>query len=70
MLGGEYETASFSFIRTVTVGPGFTPGLLDPPNRGRRSRAFWQGQITAGGDFHPALRTSCERIKDFQALVN
>src|ERR1700732_1433680 len=47
-----------SSIRTVTVGFGFAPNLLPLPNpagaRGlRRSLA-----ITAGGDFHPALRTS------------
>jgi hypothetical protein len=48
----------FSFIRTVTVGFGFAPNLLTPPLwGGRRSRA-WAFALTAGGDFHPALRTS------------
>jgi len=56
----------FSFIRTVTVGPGITPGLLTPTYRWRqtgRSRATdWAGRlglITAGGEFHPAPRTCC-----------
>jgi hypothetical protein len=50
----------FSTIRTITVGFGFTPNLLTfPPlliKAGKRSRAFIK-MITAGGDFHPALRT-------------
>lgn len=40
----------FSPIRTMTVGPGISPDLLTHPE-GWRSRA-----ITAGGEFHPALR--------------
>src|ERR1700726_3053099 len=52
------QSVPLSSIRTVTVGFGFAPNLLTLPNlagaRGlRRSLA-----ITAGGDFHPALRTS------------
>ena len=49
----------FSFIRTVTVGFGVAPNLLtlSPLSVGRRSRA-WAFALTAGGDFHPALRTS------------
>lgn len=46
----------FSFIRTVTVGSGFPPDLLTPP-RGGRSRALPESGNTAGGDFHPALKT-------------
>jgi hypothetical protein len=55
----------FSFIRTVTVGFGVAPNLLTPPPQGnfqaggRRSRA-WAFALTAGGDFHPALRTSAD----------
>lgn len=41
----------FSTIRTMTVGPGITPDLLTHSDEWR-SRA-----ITAGGDFHPALRS-------------
>jgi len=56
---------SGSHNRTLTVGSGFAPdllsltdltasqapaGLCGPPWKGR-------GAITAGGDFHPALRT-------------
>jgi hypothetical protein len=43
----------------VTVGPGFAPGLLTPtPGGAGRSRApAAQATDTAGGEFHPALRT-------------
>ena len=53
----------FSFIRTLTVGFGITPNLLTLfPNAGRRrSRAWALSTLTAGGDFHPALRTSAAR---------
>src|SRR5262245_13778718 len=47
---------AFSSIRTVTVGSGLSPDLLDPSD-GRRSRAHSAGLHTAGEDFHPALRT-------------
>jgi len=56
----------FSFIRTLTVGFGITPNLLTPAvgivpsaRRSRASRAL--APFTAGGDFHPALRTSASR---------
>ena len=46
----------FSSIRTITVGFGFTPNLLTPNiGRSRADGACWH-RITAGGDFHPALR--------------
>ncbi|PUB19225.1 hypothetical protein DFP92_101819 [Yoonia sediminilitoris] len=46
-----------SFIRTMTVGSGLSPDLLDPLANGqRRSRAHPEGH-TAGGEFRPALRT-------------
>ena len=67
---GECGTASFSFIRTVTVGPGFTPGLLTLSTRRGARGLPGQSRITAGGDFHPALRTSSKTIKEFQADVN
>src|SRR4030088_1166404 len=53
----------FSFIRTLTVGFGVAPNLLTLPLlRGRRSRA-WACALTAGGEFHPALRTSAARYE-------
>ena len=39
-------------IQTVTVGPGITPGQLPSA----RTEAL--ADSTAGGDFHPALKTS------------
>jgi len=65
----------FSFIRTMTVGPGISPGLLTltdgrPPSaRGLVARTLKTRScdITAGGDFHPAPRTSCaEKFKLFR----
>ena len=56
---------ALSFIRTVTVGPGVSPGLLTPTLLACawRVRALAglcsQAAITAGGEFHPALRTLC-----------
>src|SRR5882724_1506766 len=51
----------FSFIRTLTVGFGITPNLLTLPWRLRDPRKALAGlgcfTFTAGGDFHPALRT-------------
>src|ERR1700694_5457290 len=58
----------FSFIRTLTVGFGVAPTLLTLPKEfqkgvrgGRRSRAWVLSTLTAGGEFHPALRTSAAR---------
>src|ERR1700730_12751110 len=54
----------FSFIRTLTVGFGIAPNLLTlfPKQTGRRrSRAWVLATLTAGGDFHPVLRTSAVR---------
>src|SRR6202012_4283347 len=55
----------FSFIRTLTVGFGVAPNLLTLlPKRGRRRSRAWASlkeTLTAGGDFHPALRTSAAR---------
>src|ERR1700687_3103018 len=60
----------FSFIRTLTVGFGITPNLLTLP-RGRKALAgLGLSTLTAGGDFHPALRTSAakhERLKRIMA---
>src|ERR1700687_4657695 len=51
----------FSFIRTLTVGFGITPNLLTLP-RGRKPLAgLGLSTLTAGGDFHPALRTSAAK---------
>jgi hypothetical protein len=59
----------FSFIRTLTVGFGITPNLLTlfPKEipRGFQGKKALAGlgffTLTAGGDFHPALRTSAAR---------
>src|SRR5690606_12224584 len=53
-----------SFIRTVTVGPGIRPGLLTPHARwhaGARGLVDSSRRAlppTAGGELHPALKTS------------
>jgi hypothetical protein len=44
------------FIRTMTVGPGITPGLLTLLNASARGLDALR-IITAGGESHPALRT-------------
>src|SRR5438445_12469295 len=52
----------FSFIRTLTVGFGITPNLLTLPQGLRKALAgLGYVTLTAGGDFHPALRTSAAR---------
>jgi hypothetical protein len=55
----------FSFIRTLTVGFGIAPNLLTLlPSKSLEKKAL-AGlgcfTLTAGGDFHPALRTSAAR---------
>lgn len=46
------------FHPDYTVGPGFAPGLLTMENRGSsRARGLRGNPVTAGGEFHPALRT-------------
>jgi hypothetical protein len=53
-------------IRTLTVGSGFAPDLLDPAGL-QQALAGFLGivEITAGGEFHPALRIVCVK---YQAL--
>src|SRR3954447_8665724 len=61
----------FSFIRTLTVGFGVAPNLLTLPFRtksfsgqkslGKALAGLGLSALTAGGDFHPALRTSAVR---------
>ena len=47
---------SFSPFRTITVGSGISPDLLVPAAMQQAlAGSPWIG-ITAGGDFHPALR--------------
>src|SRR5665213_1000454 len=49
-----------SHNRTVTVGPGIAPALLVPDTFAPGARGLVpprRAGITAGGDFHPALRT-------------
>jgi hypothetical protein len=48
-----------SFIRTVTVGSGIAPDLLTLKGVAFQALAGSQPRLhTAGGEFHPALRTS------------
>src|ERR1700692_2879115 len=55
----------FSFIRTLTVGFGIAPNLLTLFPKGFQGKKALAGlgyvTLTAGGDFHPALRTSAAR---------
>src|SRR5712664_1807720 len=54
----------FSFIRTLTVGFGITPNLLTLPQGVRKALAgLGLSTLTAGGDFHPALRTLAARYE-------
>jgi len=54
----------FSFIRTLTVGFGITPNLLTLFPKGKKALAgLGLSTLTAGGDFHPALRTSAARYE-------
>src|SRR5690606_20892640 len=50
-----------SFIRTVTVGSGLGPDLLTPrePGGARGLAGRVAPRPTAGGELHPALKTSC-----------
>src|SRR5258707_1955377 len=52
----------FSFIRTLTVGFGIAPNLLTHFShetfREEGARGLGLSALPAGGDFHPALRTS------------
>jgi hypothetical protein len=47
---------TFSFIRTMTVGPGITPDLLTLARKAKALAGLRTRPLTAGGDFHPALR--------------
>src|SRR4029077_10472407 len=51
----------FSFIRTLTVGFGITPNLLTLLREKKALAGLGYVTLTAGGDFHPALRTSIAR---------
>jgi hypothetical protein len=59
----------FSFIRTLTVGFGITPNLLTLLRKSKKALAgLGFVTLTAGGDFHPALRTSAARLSDLRQL--
>src|ERR1700722_2642162 len=64
----------FSFIRTLTVGFGITPNLLTlfPQRVSSREKKALAGlgslAFTAGGDFHPALRTSAARLGGLERI--
>jgi hypothetical protein len=47
----------FSFIRTLTVGFGIAPNLLALPVGRKALAGLGFVTFTAGGEFHPALRT-------------
>jgi hypothetical protein len=47
---------TFSPFRTLTVGSGISPDLLDPAAIQQALAGSPINGITAGGDFHPALR--------------
>jgi hypothetical protein len=52
----------FSFIRTLTVGFGIAPNLLTlPPTLRKALAGLGFVTLTAGGELHPALRTSAAR---------
>jgi hypothetical protein len=67
----------FSFIRTLTVGFGVTPNLLtlfpEPIRRRIDGNKALAGlgcfTFTAGGDFHPALRTSAARLSGLKGTM-
>jgi len=44
-------------MRISTVGPGFTPDLLTPPACRQALAGSAMAGHTAGGEFHPALKT-------------
>ena len=52
----RHDTVLASPIRTLTVGSGITPDLLDPAIIAG-ARGLSLAGITAGGEFRPALRT-------------
>lgn len=53
----DLQNALFSPIRTVTVGSGFSPDLLTLPKQALAGFSA-ECEITAGREFHPALRIS------------
>jgi hypothetical protein len=67
----------FSFIRTLTVGFGITPNLLTllltgiqqwiQENKALAGLGYLT--LTAGGDFHPALRTSAARLSGLNGTM-
>jgi hypothetical protein len=67
----------FSFIRTLTVGFGITPNLLTLFPKGIHRRIHGNKALaglgyftfTAGGDFHPALRTSAARLSGLKRTM-
>jgi hypothetical protein len=58
----------FSFIRTMTVGFGITPNLLTLPLARKALAGLGLFTLTAGGDFHPALRTLATRYEQPEQL--
>ena len=71
---GAAVNIALSFIRTMTVDPGIAPDLLTPvpakkPEPGARG-LMQLPAITAGGEFHPALRTPSRRNGQDLCILN
>jgi len=52
------QLAIILFHPDYTVGSGIAPDLLTPALLGAKRSRAWAKTLTAGGDFHPALRTA------------
>jgi len=59
---GNTNSLLFSPIRTVTVGSGVSPDLLTLLKQQALAGLFDRIKITAGGEFHPALRIQAMTI--------
>ena len=55
---------ALSFIRTMTVGFGVAPNLLTSSRRMSARGLMRSLAITAGGEFHPALRTPASQERE------
>ena len=60
---GDATVATVLFHPDYTVGFGFTPNLLTLPLARKALAGLGLFTLTAGGDFHPALRTSATRYE-------
>jgi len=67
---GNANSLLFSPIRTVTVGSGVSPDLLTLLKQQALAGLFDCIKITAGGEFHPALRIHGNDYMQFENYVN